>query len=248
MDWCGLMMTDDWSPRPISACLKTFLDLWIGCPFLTTVAPWAAPLIISPWISHLHEAHPLNLFGLKKRVPGNELLALKCPTKTGMVAWSCCFFVSIICFYICYSMLSCLSFPLRFLCFLGAPRMLGHDAREAIIANMVHLCRHEEIGFVPFREQSPNSDLTKQTQQTQRIEQSLLSPATQWKDCVLFSQSHTLPHQLSHTISARRYWSPDHHQQNVDCPQSFLAFKIPKSESIVNWKMWIIRCYDSSPS
>lgn len=76
-------------------------------------------------------------------------------------------------------MLSCLSFPLRFLCFLGAPRMLGHDAREAVIANMVHLCRHEEIGFVPFREQSPNSDLTKQTQQTQRIEQSLLSPATQ---------------------------------------------------------------------
>ena len=54
-------------------------------------------------------------------------------------------------------MLSCLSFPLRFLCFLGAPRMLGHDAREAIIANMVHLRRHEEIGFVPFREQSPNS-------------------------------------------------------------------------------------------
>lgn len=70
-------------------------------------------------------------------------------------------------------------FPLRFLCFLGAPRMGGHDAREAVIANMVHLRRHEEIGFVPFREQSPNSDLTKQTQQTQRIEQSLLSPATQ---------------------------------------------------------------------
>lgn len=77
-----------------------------------------------------------------------------------------------------YAILCFRAFRFRFVFFVSwAPRMLGHDAREAIIANMVHLRRHEEIGFVPFREQSPNS--AKQTQQTQRIEQSLLSPATQ---------------------------------------------------------------------
>ena len=63
VDWCGLMMTDDWSPRPISACLKTFLDLWIGCPFLTTVAPWAAP----------HSSFPHGFRICTKRIPSTSL-------------------------------------------------------------------------------------------------------------------------------------------------------------------------------
>lgn len=49
--------------------LKTFLNLWIGFPFIRTVTPWATPLIMSPWIPQLHEAHPLNFFCLKKWIP-----------------------------------------------------------------------------------------------------------------------------------------------------------------------------------
>ena len=109
-----------------------------------------------PWITHLHEAHPLNLFGLKKRVPGKRAFSAEMSNKN---RYGCL----IMLFFYFYMFLYMLFYafvpfvPLRFLCFLGAPRMLGHDAREAIIANMVHLRRHEEIGFVPFREQSPNS-------------------------------------------------------------------------------------------
>ena len=51
------------------ALLKTFLNLWIGFPFIRTVAPWATPLIMSPWIPQLHEAHPLDFFCLKKWIP-----------------------------------------------------------------------------------------------------------------------------------------------------------------------------------
>lgn len=56
----------------------------------------------------------------------------------------------------------------------GPPRMLWHDARKTVIASLIHLRGHEEIGFVVSGEQFPNCSRSDTKSLTRMHAQALL--------------------------------------------------------------------------
>lgn len=133
---------------------------------------------MSPWIPQLHEAHPLNFFCLKKWIPVGDTNQ---QVNKNRISKASAKGQALIIPYQWKKLRpkkACWANPGA--CFAnmfvrqGPPRMLGHDARKTVIASLIHLRGHEEIGIVVSGEQFPNCSRSDTKSLTRMHAQALL--------------------------------------------------------------------------